>query len=136
MAQKNVTFCDGCDKPEGEGFKVLPNFLAKEGQELCFSCAMRGLRELYGLTNGQLVAVNENATLPAPPQEEKDEQFKAFEKRKSQLEAENDCSIYVVKKDGIGPGQEFEHNKKTVVALEEVPYRPGAWFIKVPGEMS
>lgn len=134
MAQKTVTFCDECDRPETDSFKVLPSFFKEEGKELCFECASKALRELYGVEEKK---ASESIMVSMPV--DMDADMRAYLKRKSELEDEYDQAMHVIKPAGTAvPGERFMHGKppRTAEFVEEVVGKPGFWFVKVLGEMS
>lgn len=130
MAQRQVTFCDGCDRPESAELKIMPNYLAENGKELCFDCSLKLLRESYG--------VIEQTPVQHVKQVEHLDYSDAKMSLKSELEAMHDTSVYVVSNPNLGIGQVFSHGtpKRDAEVLANVPGEPGKWFVKILGEMS
>lgn len=140
MAQKTVTVCDRCGMQGSDSSKVLPAFFAKNGDELCFNCAYKELRSMYGLPEDApanqtpVPSSNGKPADPLPPDTE------AFLIRKGELEVELDCTVYPVKpKVPVQPGQEIEYGNpvKRVLIIERCPgNEAGVWFARILGQFT
>lgn len=148
MATKKVKVCDECGGQGLDGTPVLRWPYVKtrgKNRELCYGCASKALRDLYGVkveeNHRQIVVAASAEAGPAPVSVVTAEATPAQiqDKRRNELIAENGgVQIFIVTpKEEVAKGMVIKYgpvgSPREIEILEPNPFGDGSWFAKLAG---